>query len=99
MSFPSPRRSNRSVLKGSVLTGCLALALGATTLVLAAPGALAQSQNFLLSPGNRGKVGPSTTVTPENCVTAADGAITCDTKLQNPPDNTPAKPQFNPFSQ
>ena len=99
MFSPSPRRSSRSVLKGSALTGALVLALGATTLVLAAPGALAQSQNFLLSPGNRGKVGPSTTVTPENCVTAADGAITCDTKLQNPPGDTPAKPQFSPFSQ
>ncbi|MFS6828040.1 hypothetical protein [Cyanobium sp. ATX 6F1] len=89
MSASSPR----------LLIGSMLLALGSTALVLAAPGALAQSQRFLLSPGNRGKVGPSTTVTPENCVTAADGAITCDTKLTNPPGDTPAKPQFSPFSQ
>ncbi|MCP9848456.1 hypothetical protein KBY88_01285 [Cyanobium sp. Morenito 9A2] len=75
------------------------LGLGASALVLADTGAQAQSQQFLLSPGNRGKVGPSTTVTPENCVTAADGSVTCDTKLVNPPGDTPAKPLFSPFSQ
>jgi len=44
------------------------------------------------------QVGPTTEVKPKNCVTAKDGSITCDTELVNPPGNTPAKPQFNPFS-
>ena len=57
---------------------------------------LAQSESFLLGPGS--KVGPATQVKPENCVTAADGTITCDTRLENPPSDTPAKPQFNQFN-
>jgi hypothetical protein len=42
-------------------------------------------------------VGPATKVEPRNCVTAADGSITCDTEIVNPPGDTPAKPQYNPF--
>jgi len=55
----------------------------------------AQAESFLWGPGSN--VGPSTTVEPKNCVTAADGSITCDTKLVNPPGDTPAKPQYTPF--
>ena len=55
----------------------------------------AQSESFLWGPGSN--VGPATTVEPKNCVTAADGSITCDTKLVNPPGDTPAKPQYTPF--
>lgn len=57
--------------------------------------ALAQSETFILEPGSQ--VGPTTEVKPKNCVTAQDGSVTCDTELVNPPGNTPAKPQFNPF--
>lgn len=57
--------------------------------------ALAQSETFILKPGSQ--VGPTTEVKPKNCVTAQDGSVTCDTELVNPPGNTPAKPQFNPF--
>ena len=68
-----------------------AVALGA-----AYPAAVqAQSESFLWGPGSN--VGPTTTVEPKNCVTAADGSITCDTKLVNPPGDTPAKPQYTPF--
>ena len=42
-------------------------------------------------------VGPATKVVPTNCVTAADGSLTCDTKIQNSPSDTPAEPQFSPF--
>lgn len=52
-------------------------------------------ESFLLGPGS--KVGPATQVEPTNCVTADDGTITCDTKLVNPPGDTPAKPQYSPF--
>jgi len=55
----------------------------------------AQSERYLLGPGST--VGPATKVEPKNCVTAADGSITCDTKLVNPVGDTPAKPQFDPF--
>ena len=63
---------------------------------LASPG-LAQSERFLLGPGSN--VGPATTIEPKNCVTAADGSITCDTKIVNPKGDTPAKPIYSPFNQ
>jgi hypothetical protein len=63
---------------------------------LASP-SLAQSQRFLLGPGSN--VGPETKIEPKNCVTAADGSITCDTKIVNPKGDTPAKPIYTPFNQ
>ena len=39
-----------------------------------------------------------TKIEPSNCITAADGSITCDTKVVNPPGDTPAKPQYRPFN-
>lgn len=72
------------------------LLLGVTlTLAVAGP-AHAQSERWLLGPGSN--VGPGTKITPSNCVTAPDGTITCDTKIENPPGDTPAKPQFDPFN-
>ena len=49
----------------------------------------------MLRPGS--KVGPATQIVPTNCVTAADGSVTCDTKIQNSPSDTPAKPSYQPF--
>jgi len=73
----------------------LAMALAAgSALVLQTP-AQAQVESFLWGPGSN--VGPATKVEPTNCRTAADGTITCDTKLVNPEGDTPAKPQYNPF--
>jgi hypothetical protein len=69
--------------------------LAAPAVLLLAPPAKAQMESFLLGPGS--KVGPATQVEPTNCVTADDGTITCDTKLVNPPGDTPAKPQYSPF--
>lgn len=77
---------------GWVLAACLATA----SLVAHAPLSRAQSQRFLLGPGSN--VGPATKVREENCKTAADGTVTCDTKLVNPPGDTPAKPQYSPFN-
>ena len=49
----------------------------------------------MLKPGSN--VGPATQVKPTTCVTAADGSVTCDTKIVNPPSDTPAKPSYQPF--
>ena len=69
--------------------------LACLTLVAASSPALAQVETFMLKPGSN--VGPDTRVTPTNCVTGPDGAVTCDTKIQNSPSDTPAKPGFQPF--
>jgi hypothetical protein len=63
-------------------------------LCLSSP-ALAQVESFMLQRGS--KVGPETQVKPTNCVTAADGSITCDTVIENPPSTTPARPKYQPF--
>jgi hypothetical protein len=68
----------------------LLLGLAALTLPVQA-----QVEEYMLQPGST--VGPETRVKPKNCVTAADGAVTCDTELENSPGSTPAKPEFNPF--
>ncbi|MEB3240464.1 MAG: hypothetical protein VKJ31_00325 [Synechococcus sp.] len=65
-------------------------------LALLTPMLLAQSGSYLLGPGSN--VGEATQVQEDNCLTAADGSITCDTKLVNPPGDTPARPQFEPFA-
>ena len=58
--------------------------------------ALAQSGSYILGPGSN--VDEATEVKEDNCVTSADGSITCNTKLVNPATDTMAKPQFEPFS-
>lgn len=73
----------------------LLLALAASAAVSPRP-SVAQSQQYLLGPGSN--VGSQTKVEPKNCVTdAKTGAITCDTRLVNPPGDTPAKPSYTPF--
>lgn len=57
--------------------------------------ALAQAESFQLQRG--GNVGPETRVKPTNCVTARDGSVTCDTVIENPPGDTPAKPKLQLF--
>jgi hypothetical protein len=69
----------------------LLLALG----VASAGPVLAGVESFLLEPGST--VGPATEVEPTNCRTAADGSVTCDTRLKNPPGDTPARPNYQPF--
>ena len=49
----------------------------------------------MLQPGSN--VGPSTKIQPVNCVTAADGSVTCDTKIENSPSDTPARPSYQRF--
>jgi len=73
----------------------LLVALAAAAAVAPRP-SVAQSQQYLLGPGSN--VGSQTKVEPKNCVTdARTGAITCDTRLVNPPGDTPAKPSYTPF--
>jgi hypothetical protein len=57
--------------------------------------AQAQVESFMLKRGSN--VGPETQIKPTNCVTAADGSVTCDTVIQNPPSDTPAQPNYQPF--
>jgi hypothetical protein len=64
--------------------------------VAGAPAA-AQVQQFMLGPGSN--VGPESKVVPQDCVTAADGSITCNTKVVNPPGTTEAKPIYSPWDQ
>ncbi|PHX67652.1 MAG: hypothetical protein CK549_04985 [Cyanobium sp. Baikal-G2] len=68
--------------------------LAASSLLAMAP-ALAQVESFLVGPGS--SVGPSTKVKPKNCVTAADGSITCDTQLENSPSDTQARTIYEQF--
>ena len=55
----------------------------------------AQVERFINKPGSN--VGPATKVVPTNCVSAPDGSLTCDTKIENSPSDTQAKPEFSPF--
>jgi hypothetical protein len=74
------------------------LAMAAFALLALAPSALwAQSLRYNLGPGSR--VGVPTEVEPTDCVTdPKDGAVTCNTKLKNPPGESPARPSFEPFN-
>ena len=73
----------------------VSLATLAASILLSMAPALAQAESFLLGPGS--SVGPSTKVKPKNCVTAADGSITCDTQLENSPSDTQARPIYEQF--
>ena len=67
----------------------------ATASLLGTAPALAQVESFLVGPGS--SVGPSTKVKPKNCVTGADGSITCDTQLEHSPSDTQARPIYELF--
>ena len=77
------------------ITPLSAAALLLTTLSGAST-AVAQTEGWMLSPGT--KTGKESKIEATNCVTAADGSITCDTKVTNPQSDTPAKPYYNPFN-
>ena len=66
------------------LTAVCTLALSLSAAV--APATRAQTEGWLLGPGP--KTGKESTIVPTNCVTAADGSITCDTKVENPASDT-----------
>jgi len=64
--------------------------------LLAPPPNAAQRESFLLGPSS--KSGPGSKIVPTNCVTEVDGTITCDTSVERPPSDTPARIQYDPFS-
>lgn len=80
--------------RGAGLALLLALAASAPSAVRAG-NLIAAVESYMLAPGS--SVGPATEVKPANCRTAADGSVTCDTRLENPKGDTPAQPNFQPF--
>ena len=95
MPLEAELRQSGAIVCGSVMALRSAL-LGAAALVLLPAAAMAQSGSYILGPGS--DVGKETRIEESNCVTAADGSVTCDTKIVNPPGQTRARPQFEPFS-
>ena len=83
-------------LMASVPQRLLGVSLLTAVSVMLPQGAMGQSEVWLLGPNSR--TGEQSTVVPTDCVEGADGSITCNTKIVNPPGDTPAKPFFNPFS-
>ena len=79
---------------GSVLKTSAAALIGLH--IVAAPPLLAQQETWLLGPGS--STGKNSTVVPTDCVENADGSVTCNTKIENPPGETPARPGYQPFT-
>ena len=91
-----PGRSRAFAGRRVAITGASgSLGLALLVLSMAIQPAAAQVEKFMWGPGS--KVGPNTKIKPQNCVTAKDGSLTCDTKVENPPGDTPAKPSYNTF--
>ncbi|WP_216904731.1 hypothetical protein [Synechococcus sp. CCY 9618] len=80
-----PHRLLRPLQAGASLLAVLCLT----------PPALAQVESFMLQRGS--KVGPATEIKPTDCVTGPDGSVTCNTVIENPPGETPARPKYQPF--
>ena len=78
----------------AMTTAAVAVMVGLTTMTI--PAAQAQSEGWILGPGSRND--KNSTVVPTNCVTAEDGSISCDTKLENTGRGTAARPYYNPFN-
>tara|TARA_B100001063_G_scaffold31575_1_gene24710 strand:+ start:631 stop:879 length:249 start_codon:yes stop_codon:yes gene_type:complete len=78
----------------AMTTAAVAVMVGLTT--MASPAVQAQSEGWILGPGSRND--KNSTVVPTNCVTAEDGSVSCDTKLENSGNRTPARPYYNPFN-
>ena len=79
-----------------MIMSAAASALLVSLSMLLAPAAQAQSERWLPGPGSKGD--KTSTVVPTNCVTAADGSVTCDTKLESQNSGSPARPYYNPFN-
>ena len=82
--------SVRSGLKASAVV-FLSLQVAAATQPV-----MAQRESWTLGPGS--STGKESKVVPTNCVKNADGSITCDTKIENPSGDTPARPSYQPFT-
>ena len=95
MPLEAGLRQSDPIVCASVMALRFAL-LGAAAALLLPAAAMAQSGSYILGPGS--DVGKETRIEESNCVTAADGSVTCDTKIVNPPGQTRARPQFEPVS-
>ena len=81
----------------SVGSGLIATAAALISLQMAAiPPVMAQRETWLLGPDSR--TGQESKVVPTDCVQNSDGSITCNTKIENPPGDTPARPSYQPFT-
>lgn len=87
-------RRLRTMSIGSVLKISSAVFVGLQVLV--SQPLMAQSQTWTNGPGSN--TGKGSTVVPTNCVNNDDGSVTCDTKVENPPGTTPARPSYQPFN-
>ena len=83
-----------AVSAGTVLKTSAAALIGLQ--IVAAPQLLAQQETWLLGPGS--STGKNSKVVPTDCVENADGSVTCNTKIENPPGDTPARPGYEPFT-
>ena len=87
------RKMLRSMMSAST---AMASVLLVTLAAVAGPAACAQSEGWILSPGSRND--QNSTFVPTDCVTAADGTVNCNTKLESTGGRTtPARPYYNPF--
>ncbi|MCP9797982.1 MULTISPECIES: hypothetical protein [unclassified Cyanobium] len=86
---------NASAVSRRVLPWSMGAAAALVSGLCFSPAAQAQVESFMLKRG--GNVGPETQIKPTNCVTGPDGSVTCDTVIENPPSDTPAQPNFQPF--
>ena len=81
----------------SVSSGLMASAAVFVSLQMAATSpVMAQRETWLLGPGS--STGKESKVVPTDCVENADGSVTCDTKIENPSGDTPARPSYQPFT-
>ena len=83
-----------AVSAGTVLKTSAASLIGLQ--IVAAPKLLAQQETWLLGPGS--STGKNSQVVPTDCMEYADGSVTSNTKIENPPGDTPARPGYEPFT-
>ena len=76
---------------GQLLSACFLLMMS----VFSGSSAFAQTEGWLRGPGST--TGKDSKIEAD-CVTAEDGAVTCDTKVVNPASDTKARPYYNPFN-
>jgi len=55
-------------------------------MMMAAPVMTQDGQVYFRRKSNQPMIGPNTELKPTNCVTAADGSISCDVQIVNPAD-------------
>jgi hypothetical protein len=75
------------------MSAVLVVALGSL-----ADGAVAQEERYLYNLKQpRGPVGPATKLKVDCEPNAVEGSVTCDTEIENPATDTPAKLQYQLF--